>query len=79
MFCGLCEEACPTEPVAIWLTTKSYETAAYERNEQLYFDKERLQSWEGVKPYPGVVPPNMGQMPNDPTGASSPGPEEQKR
>jgi NADH-quinone oxidoreductase subunit I len=79
MFCGLCEEACPTEPVAIWLTTKSYETAAYERNEQLYFDKERLQNWEGVKPYPGVVPPNMGQMPNDPTGASSAGPEEQKR
>ena len=34
MFCGLCEEACPTEPVSIWLTTKSYETAAYERNEQ---------------------------------------------
>jgi formate hydrogenlyase subunit 6/NADH:ubiquinone oxidoreductase subunit I len=78
MFCGLCEEACPTEPVAIWLTTKSYETAAYERNEQLYFDKERLQNWVGVKPYPGVVPPNKGQMPDNPT-ASSVGSEEQKQ
>ena len=68
MFCGLCEEACPTEPVSIWLTTKTYETATYERNEQLYFDKERLQSWQGVTPYPGVVPPRQGMMPADPTG-----------
>jgi NADH-quinone oxidoreductase subunit I len=74
MFCGLCEEACPTEPLAIWLTTKSYETAAYERNEQLYFDKKRLQSWEGVKPYPGVVHPDAGQMPGN-HRASSVGPE----
>jgi NADH-quinone oxidoreductase subunit I len=68
MFCGLCEEACPTEPVAIWLTTKTYETSAYERNERLYFGKERLQSWEGVTPYPGVVSPRQGMMPNDPKG-----------
>jgi NADH-quinone oxidoreductase subunit I len=68
MFCGLCEEACPTEPVSIWLTTKTYETSAYERNERLYFGKERLQSWEGVTPYPGVVSPRQGMMPNDPKG-----------
>ena len=68
MFCGLCEEACPTEPVAIWLTTKTYETAAYERNEQLYFDKERLQSWEGVTAVPRAsCRRTQGQMPDDPT------------
>jgi len=68
MFCGLCEEACPTEPRSIWLTSKTYEAATYERNEGLYFDKARLQSWEGVKPFPGVVPPKDGQRPDDPTG-----------
>jgi NADH-quinone oxidoreductase subunit I len=68
MFCGLCEEACPTQPVAIWLTTKSYESSAYERNERLYFTKERLQSWDGVVPYPGVVSPHRGMLPEDPTG-----------
>jgi NADH-quinone oxidoreductase subunit I len=72
MFCGLCEEACPTKPVSIWLTTKSYEAATYERNERLYFDKERLQNWEGVEPFPGVVTPNAGQMPGDPTGKAGP-------
>ncbi len=71
MFCGLCEEACPTDPVSIWLTTKSYETAAYERNERLYFNKERLQSWDGVRAYPGVVTPAGGQMPGDPTGGTA--------
>ena len=70
MFCGLCEEACPTKPVAIWLTTRSYETASYERNERLYFTKERLQDWDGVHAYPGVVTPAQGQMPDDPTGGS---------
>ncbi|HEY5113123.1 MAG TPA: NADH-quinone oxidoreductase subunit I [Coriobacteriia bacterium] len=73
MFCGLCEEACPTKPLAIWLTTKSYEASAYERNERLYFTKERLQSWDGVRPYPGVVPPRQGQMPDDPTGGPAAG------
>ena len=66
MFCGLCEEACPTDPLAIWLTSKSYETAAYERNERLYFTKERLQSWDGVQAYPGVITPAEGQDPADP-------------
>jgi NADH-quinone oxidoreductase subunit I len=68
MFCGLCEEACPTVPEAIWLTTKTYEMAAYERNERLYFNKERLQNWDGVVPYPGVVTPNQGMLPDDPSG-----------
>jgi NADH-quinone oxidoreductase subunit I len=68
MFCGLCEEACPTAPVSIWLTTKSYETATYERDEQLYFTKERLQNWQGVSAYPGVLAPNAGMLPEDPMG-----------
>jgi len=68
MFCGLCEEACPTDPKSVWLTTKTYEVAGYERNERLYFDKERLQSWEGVTAFPGVVPPRAGQLPDKPRG-----------
>jgi NADH-quinone oxidoreductase subunit I len=71
MFCGLCEEACPTAPKAIWLTTKTYEMAAYERNERLYFNKERLQNWDGVVPYPGVVTPDHGMLPDDPSGKSA--------
>jgi NADH-quinone oxidoreductase subunit I len=66
MFCGLCEEACPTQ--AVWLTTKTYETAAYERNERLYFNKERLGNWDGVRAYPGVINPVDGQDPGDPLG-----------
>jgi NADH-quinone oxidoreductase subunit I len=66
MFCGLCEEACPTEPKAIWLTTLTYEGSVYERNEGLYFDKERLADWEGIKAFPGVVLPEDGQNPDDP-------------
>ncbi|NCO68955.1 MAG: NADH-quinone oxidoreductase subunit I [Acidobacteria bacterium] len=69
MFCGLCEEACPTTPVSIWLTTKTYETAAYERNERLYFTKERLRNWDGVVPFPGVVSPGNGMLPEEPGGA----------
>ncbi len=68
MFCGLCEEACPTEPKSIWLTTRTYETATYERNEALYFNKERLQSWEGVLAFPGIKAPKDGQLPCDPQG-----------
>jgi NADH-quinone oxidoreductase subunit I len=68
MFCGLCETACPTKPKSIWLTTKTYETAAYERIEELYFTKERLESWEGLQPYPGVTVPADGQVPDDPLG-----------
>jgi NADH-quinone oxidoreductase subunit I len=69
MFCGLCELACPTEPKSIWLTTKTYETATYERNEGLYFFKERLADWEGVTAYPGVVRPGDGQDPKAPMQA----------
>ena len=68
MFCGLCTEACPTEPKSIWLTTKSYEGSVYERNEGLYFTKERLESWEGFLGFPGVKPPNQGQVPGDALG-----------
>lgn len=73
MFCGLCEEACPTKPKAIWLTTKTYELATYERDMALYFTKERLQSWEGVVAYEGVVPPAKGQTPDDLGGKSGKG------
>lgn len=72
MFCGLCEEACPTEPKSIWLTSKSYEGAVYERDEGLYFTKERLQSWEGFVAFPGVKPPAAGQVPDDPLGRRTP-------
>ncbi|HNX50974.1 MAG TPA: NADH-quinone oxidoreductase subunit I [Thermoanaerobaculaceae bacterium] len=68
MFCGLCQEACPTGPKAIWLTTRTYELATYERDLSLYFRKDRLQSWEGVVAYPGVVSPAEGQTPDDPSG-----------
>ena len=40
MFCGLCEEACPTEPKSIWLTTKTYELATYDRWQNLYVDMD---------------------------------------
>ena len=66
MFCGLCEEACPTEPKAIWLTTLSYEATVYERNEGLYYDKERLANWEGMTAFPGVIRPIDGQDPSAP-------------
>ena len=38
----------------------------YERNEGLYFDKERLANWEGVKAFPGVILPIDGQDPSSP-------------
>ena len=41
----------------------------YERNEGLYFDKERLFTWEGVQAFPGVHSPAEGQDPNDPLGS----------
>jgi formate hydrogenlyase subunit 6/NADH:ubiquinone oxidoreductase subunit I len=54
MFCQLCEEACPTVPKSIWLTTKTYEMAAYDRNESLYLDIRKLTDWHeapNVKPF----------------------------
>jgi NADH-quinone oxidoreductase subunit I len=75
MFCALCQEACPTEPRSIWLTSKSYEGAAYERNRGLYFDKERLSTWEGFEAFPGVKTPAQGGLPDDPM-LKKPKPEE---
>ena len=49
MFCGLCEEACPTNPKSIWLTSKTYELASYERWQNLYVDKAELEDWR-VRP-----------------------------
>ena len=70
MFCGLCEEACPTEPKAIWLTTLSYEATVYERNEGLYYDKERLANWDGMGlPRSRVADRRPG--PGEPDGARS--------
>ena len=54
MFCQLCEEACPTVPKSIWLTTKTYEMAAYDRNDSLYLDIRKLTDWQAaanVKPF----------------------------
>lgn len=48
MFCGLCEEACPLEPLPIRLTTKFYEGAVYARDEELYFDMDRLHTYTGL-------------------------------
>lgn len=53
MFCGLCEEACPTKPKSIWLTTKTYELASYDRND-LYFNMQQLEYWEGRPQYTGL-------------------------
>ena len=46
MFCGLCEEACPTNPRSIWLATKTYELGVYERNEGLYLDKSKMKKMD---------------------------------
>lgn len=78
MFCGLCEDACPTEPKSVWLTTKTYEAAGYDRDEDLYFTKEKLLSWEGVEPFPGVLRPGEGQDPRDPKRRLAAGGEEEK-
>jgi NADH-quinone oxidoreductase subunit I len=51
MFCALCEEACPTKPKSIWLTTKTYELTSYDRNNDLYFNMQQLEYWEGRPEY----------------------------
>ena len=53
MFCALCEEACPTKPKSIWLTTKTYELAAYDRND-LYFNMQELEYWDDRPRYTGL-------------------------
>ena len=52
MFCSLCEEACPTKPKSIWLTTKTYELASYDRND-LYFNMQELEYWDDRPKYTG--------------------------
>src|SRR2546428_13783218 len=41
MFCSLCEEACPTKPKSIWLTTRSSGLATMDRID-LYFTMYQL-------------------------------------
>ncbi|HUP61127.1 MAG TPA: NADH-quinone oxidoreductase subunit I [Thermoanaerobaculia bacterium] len=53
MFCSLCEEACPTKPKSIWLTTKTYELATYDRND-LYFNMQELEYWDDRPKYTGL-------------------------
>jgi NADH-quinone oxidoreductase subunit I len=53
MFCALCEEACPTKPKSIWLTTKTYELATYDRND-LYFNMQELEYWDDRPKYTGL-------------------------
>ena len=53
MFCSLCEEACPTKPKSIWLTTKTYELATYDRND-LYFNMQELEYWDDRPQYTGL-------------------------
>ena len=82
MFCQLCEEACPTVPKSIWLTTKTYEMAAYDRNESLYLDIRKLTDWRAAPEREAVhrrgagVGPMAGGAPdrNRPAGSSSSSP-----
>ena len=60
MFCALCEEACPTKPKSIWLTTKTYELASYDRND-LYFNMQELEYWDDRPKYTGL--PEEGDVP----------------
>lgn len=53
MFCALCEEACPTKPKSIWLTTKTYELASYDRSD-LYFNMQQLEYWDDRPRYTGL-------------------------
>lgn len=53
MFCSLCEEACPTKPKSIWLTTKTYELASYDRSD-LYFNMQQLEYWDERPQYTGL-------------------------
>jgi formate hydrogenlyase subunit 6/NADH:ubiquinone oxidoreductase subunit I len=61
MFCALCEEACPTKPKSIWLTTKTYELATYDRND-LYFNMQQLEYWDDRPQYTGLPPAEGEQL-----------------
>ncbi len=55
MYCGLCNEACPTTPKSI-VHTNQYETTGYFRDDLVY-DKERLYDvWEKEVNYSGPRP-----------------------
>src|SRR6266699_3228572 len=62
MFCSLCEEACPTKPKSIWLTTKTYELATYDRND-LYFNMQQLEYWEHRPEFQGLPEEIEGGQP----------------
>ncbi len=66
MFCSLCEEACPTKPKSIWLTTKTYELAAYDRGD-LYMDMKDLEYWEGVPRHRSIEQVSGGAPEGKPT------------
>ena len=52
MYCGLCQEACPTTPKSI-VHTHQYETIGYDRD-TLVFDKDHLYDvWEKENNYNG--------------------------
>ncbi len=69
MFCSLCEEACPTKPKSIWLTTKTYELASYDRGD-LYFNMQQLEYWEDRPKYTGL--PEEEGKPKVEQGESAP-------
>ncbi|MDP3980372.1 MAG: NADH-quinone oxidoreductase subunit I [Chlamydiota bacterium] len=60
MFCGLCEEACPTKPVSILLTSKQFDKPTYDRNTDLYFDKNKLQAYKNI-PKPNIIENNQNK------------------
>ena len=60
MFCSLCEEACPTKPKSIWLTSKTYELATYDRND-LYFNMQELEYWDDRPRYTGLPEEDAGE------------------
>src|SRR5260370_12406028 len=54
MFGQLCEDACPTVPKSIWLTTKPYEMASYARATPTALGTCNLTPWHSAhnsKPY----------------------------
>src|SRR5437764_14568828 len=70
MFCSRCEEACRTKPKSIWLTTKTYELATYDRND-LYFNMQELEYWEDRPRFAGILSPEEGEAPPAQVGGGS--------
>ncbi len=42
MFCGICESVCPNKGKMLTLRTGAYECAAFDRDRELYFDRDKL-------------------------------------